>query len=434
VAGWLKARGIHAEAYTGETGERRVELENALLTNEIKALVATTALGMGFDKPDLAYVIHYQAPGSVVAYYQQVGRAGRAIDAAYGVLLSGAEDTTITEYFIQSAFPTRSEVNAVLAALQESETGLTINEIMVLVNVSMGRIEKTLQLLRLEAPPPITKQGSKWILTSATLSENFWQRAERLTDLRRVEQQELQAYIGLREGHMEYLIRALDGTPTGAISPELSPLTETVNGALVTEAVTYLRRTSLPLEPRRRWASGGLPQMNLRGNIPPELCSEPGKVLCVWGDAGWGDIVRRGKSHDAHFDDALVEASAHLIRSWNPQPGPLWVTCIPSRRHPTLVPDFTQRLARSLGLPFHEVLTKTDDRPQQKQMANGLQQARNVDAAFAVLGPLPVGPVLLVDDMVDSRWTLTVASYLLRQGGSGQVFPFALASTAHVDE
>ena len=146
VAAWLTSRGIDVAAYTGKTGPDRVALEQALLNDSVKALVATTALGMGFDKPDLAFVIHYQAPGSVVAYYQQVGRAGRALEAARGVLLSGEEDTEITDYFIRSAFPTRNEVEQVLAALESDDEGLTQHQIEKKVNVSSGRIQKTLQL------------------------------------------------------------------------------------------------------------------------------------------------------------------------------------------------------------------------------------------------------------------------------------------------
>jgi Superfamily II DNA helicase len=435
VAGWLQSRGIRAEAYTGESGERRVELENALLTNQVKALVATTALGMGFDKPDLAFVIHYQTPGSVVAYYQQVGRAGRAIDAAYGVLLSGQEETDITDYFIESAFPSRKEVNSVLEALQSAEEGLSLPELMGRVNVGKGRIDKTLQLLSLESPPPIVKDGSKWTLTAAALSDTFWQRAERLTSLRRDEQRQMQDYVSLMSGHMDFLIRALDGVPTASPPPQLAPLPATVDPALAAEAVSYLRRTSLPLDPRKKWPAGGLRALGVTGgNIPEAMRAQPGKVLCIWGDAGWGDLVRQGKSGDGRFDDALVEASASLIRTWRPQPDPTWVTCIPSRRHPELVPDFARRLAARLGLPFHLVLSKTDDRPEQKHMANSTQQARNVDGALALVGAIPAGPVLLVDDMVDSRWTLTVAAYLILRGGGGPVFPFALASTAHADE
>ncbi len=184
VADWLKTQGFNVEAYTGETGDRREELEQALLNNQVKALVATTALGMGYDKPDLAFVIHYQMPGSVVAYYQQVGRAGRALDSAYGVLLSGQEESDITDWFIRSAFPTQQEVADVLGALEEEPNGLSVPMLLSRVNLSKGRIEKTISLLSLESPAPIAKQGSKWQLTAATLSDGFWERAERLTALR----------------------------------------------------------------------------------------------------------------------------------------------------------------------------------------------------------------------------------------------------------
>ena len=154
----------------------------------------------------------------------------------------------------------------------------------------------------------------------------------------------------------------------------------------------------------------------------------------MWGDAGWGSLVRQGKSHDGRFADQLVEACAAMVRSWAPQPAPGWVACIPSRRHPNLVPDFARRLAAALNLPFHPVLEKTDDRPAQKQMENSSQQARNVDGSLRIQGNVPAGAVLLVDDMVDSRWTMTVAAYLLLSNGSGPVHPLALASTANADE
>jgi hypothetical protein len=181
VAAWLSTRGLDVQAYTSETGERREELEQALLENRVKALVATTALGMGYDKPDLAFVIHYQRPGSVVAYYQQVGRAGRALDAAYGVLLSGREDDDILDWFIRSAFPTRQEATEVIGALEQSPAGLSVPELLGRVNLSKGRVEKTLTLLSLESPAPVAKQGHKWQLTAAPLGETFWERTERLT-------------------------------------------------------------------------------------------------------------------------------------------------------------------------------------------------------------------------------------------------------------
>jgi len=435
LVGWLKSRGIDAEAYSGETGERRVELEDSLLQNRVKALVATTALGMGFDKPDLAFVIHYQTPGSVVAYYQQVGRAGRALAGAYGVLLSGAEETDINDFFIESAFPNREEVANVLAALNTHSAGLSINELLPLINARRGRIEKAIQLMALESPAPIAKVGSKWTLTAATLSDSFWERADRLTTLRRAEQSQMQEYAGLTSGHMDFLIRALDGVPIeSATPPLLTPLSTKFDTELATHAVSYLRRTSMPIEPRRQWPTGGLPQMNVRGNIPEQLRAQEGRMLSIWNDAGWGTLVRQGKSRDGRFADTLVEACAMMVRAWNPNPPLTWITCIPSKRHPDLVPHFARRLATALSLPLHSVLQKNDDRAAQKEMANSSQQARNVDGSLIVHGTVPTGPVLLVDDMIDSRWTMTVAAYLLRSNGSGAVFPLALASTANSDE
>ena len=434
VAEWLRSRGINAQAYSGETGDRRVELENALLENRVKALVATTALGMGFDKPDLAFVIHYQTPGSVVGYYQQVGRAGRALAAAHGVLLSGQEETDINEYFIESAFPSRDEVAQVLNALHATPSGLTVNELMRQVNVSRGRIDKTLLLLSLESPAPIVKQNTKWVLTATELNQSFWERAERLTALRRTEQAQMQEYVGLANGHMEFLIRALDGDDSTFQPPNLQPLPTTADPALVQEAIAFLRRTSLPIEPRKAWPPGGLPKMGVKGKIPPDHQPQPGKALCVWGDAGWGTLVREGKYHDHRFSDDLVRACVELIAQWSPAPAPEWVTCIPSRRHPKLVPDFARRLAEALHLPFHAVLDKTDDREEQKKMANSVQQARNIDGSLAVnTSSLPAGPLLLVDDMVDSKWTMTVAAYLLISNGSGPVYPLALALTGHAE-
>ena len=432
VADWLKSRGLNVESYTGETGDRRPELEQALLGNHVKALVATTALGMGFDKPDLAFVIHYQTPGSVVAYYQQVGRAGRALAAAYGVLLSGAEETDITDYFIESAFPTRDEVQDVLDALHAAPKGLSVPELLGRLNLSMGRIQKTIDLLSLESPAPIAKLGTKWQLTAANLGEAFWQRADRLTALRRDEQGQMQKYVGLRTGHMEFLIEALDGDPSTVQAPALPPLPTTTDPVLVRDAVAYLRRTSLPIEPRKQWPVGGMPQYRLTGRIAAGLQAQPGKALCIWGDAGWGSLVRQGKYHDRHFADELVAACVVLVREWNPQPAPTWVSCIPSLRHPDLVPDFARRLAAGLGLPFDTVLEKTDNRPEQKTMANSTQQARNIDGSLAISAHgLRTGPVLLVDDMVDSRWTLTVAAWLLRSHGGGAVLPLALALAGH---
>ena len=420
VARWLRTRDIEAEAYTGQSGDRRSELEQALLDNKVKALVATTGLGMGFDKPGLAFVVHYQTPGSVVAYYQQVGRAGRALDAAYGVLLSGTEETDITNWFIASAFPTRAQVRAVLDALEGAPEGLSIREIQAAVNVSYPRIRKTIQLLALESPAPIAPLGAKWQLTAARLSEAFWERTERLTELRRAEQQQMQQYVDLSSGHMEFLIRSLDGDPGDFQPPDVPDLPATVQPASVRDAIAFLRNASLSIEPRKKWPNDKWIERHHR--------AQPGKALCVWGDAGWGRLVSEGKYRDRRFADDLVKACAALVREWQPVPHPAWVTSVPSHRRPHLLPDFAKRLALALQLPFREVLERKADRPEQKTMENSDKQARNVIGSLAVdRGQVLQGPVLLVDDMVDSRWTFTVVAWELRRRGSGEVWPLALA-------
>lgn len=431
VAAWLRLQGLEVEAYTGRSGDERPGLEQALLENRVKALVATTALGMGFDKPDLGFVIHYQTPGSVVAYYQQVGRAGRALDSAYGILLSGEEDARITDFFIESAFPTPEEVRTVVEVLDGAAEGLSQTDLLARVNISSGRLDRTIKLLSLESPAPIVKQGNRWRLTASSLSTSFWDRADRLTALRKDEQAEMQRYVALKDGHMEFLIRALD-SDVGRISrPLLPPLSTSANPGLVREAIEFLRRTSLPIEPRLRWPNGGMPRFGVSGQIDADLIAEPGRALSYWDDAGWGELTRQGKYHDRRFSDELVEACARLMSDWSPDPAPDWVTCIPSTRHPSLVPDFATRLAHVLGLPFAPVLEQVDQRPAQKTMANSVLTARNVDGAFSI-DPSRVsrGPVLLVDDIVDSRWTLTVAAWLLRRHGSGKVWPLTLAKAS----
>lgn len=431
VAGWLQSRGLKVAAYTGQTGdERRVELEDALLGNRLKALAATTALGMGFDKPDLGFVVHYQAPGSPIAYYQQVGRAGRALETARGVLLNGEEDADIVDYFIDSAFPERGEAWQTLEALEDAPDGLTLNELCAAVNIRRARVEQTLELLSLESPAPVVREGSNWRLTAIPLHDNFWKRAERLARLRRREQKQMRGYIRLRSGHMKFLVRALDGDAGRIRVPDLPPLPATVDPRLAQEAAAFIRAAGLQIEPRCVWPAGGMPRYGVRGSIPERRRAAPGKALCVWGEQEWGALVRRGKFGDGRYADELVSACAVLVRRWAPRPAPQWATCVPSLRHPELVPDFARRLARALHMPFRAALDKIEARPEQKTMENPIQQARNVDGALAVrAGSLPRGPALLIDDIVDSRWTITVAAWLLRSHGAGEVYPLALAAS-----
>lgn len=469
VAAWLQANNLSARAYHADLeGAERVETETQLLRNEVKALVATVALGMGFDKPDLGFVVHFQRPGSVVAYYQQVGRAGRAMDAAFGILLSGSEDDEISDYFIRTAFPPVEVMKGVLAAV-EKRAPLTVDDIGAELNQGRSVIEKALKLLEVDGAVTHDKLG--YVPTDIP-----WQpdtaRFEQVTRLRRDEVGQMRRYVEHTGCLMEFLARALDdatAAPCGKCM-NCTKHTErrTVPASLTQAAVEFLRGDALVLKPRLRWPK---PLLNAirktkpealeywptsrrsKDDIPAALRPAEGRVLCIYGDSGWGEVVARCKYQTGTFSDELVEAAASLIRDkWKPQPPPEWITAAPSRSHPTLVSDFARRLAGRLGVPFVAVIHKRRGNQPQKEMRNSVQQLRNVLDTFDVagekpagfvqsaawsaarlfghVGAIPSGPVLLVDDVVDSGWTLTLLAAMLRQRGSGPVFPFALAKAS----
>jgi len=433
VADWLETQNIHAKAYHSNLdNEVRIILEDKLLNNEIKVLVATTALGMGFDKPDLGFVIHYQRPGSVVHYYQQVGRAGRAVDKAYGILLSGDEDDDITSYFINTAFPPEVHTQQILNALNEAVDGFSVPQLEQQLNLSRGQIEKVLKLLSLEFPAPVTKQNSKWYLTPVSYHPDT-EKIEKLTQIRRQEQARMLEYTKSQECLMTFLATELDDPhPTAcgkcAVCLNRPLLPETFSIELVNKAIQYLRRSDQIIEPRKKWPPQALPNYGFSGNIKNNLQAEEGRALSLWGDAGWGELVKQGKYQDNHFDDALVQGVIDMIQRWKPQPFPTWVTCVPSLNRPELVPNFARQLAEKLGLPFMPIVQKVHKTELQKKMNNSYQQAHNLDGAFGIDSWKGMsGSVFLVDDIVDSRWTFTVIAALLRRANSGVVFPVALA-------
>jgi len=238
----------------------------------------------------------------------------------------------------------------------------------------------------------------------------------------------------MREGLMEFLIRALDGETAIVNSHLLPALPELISPDLVQAANTFLRRSYLPIKPRAMWPAGGLANLQVTGKIAEAFRAEEGRVLCLWADAGWGELVRNGKQVSGRFSDELVDATVSMVREWNPRPAPTWLTFVPSNRHNSLVPDFARRISDRLGLRFVEALRKVQENQEQKLMRNSTQQARNMDGVFEVIaGTVFSDPFFLVDDMVDSGWTLTVAVYQLRKAGSGSgsAYPLALASTSN---
>lgn len=441
---WLKAQGIDARAYHGgvggvdEDGEpvpSREELEGMLLRNEVKVLVATNALGMGFDKPDLSFVVHFQAPQSIVHYYQQVGRAGRGIDDSFGILMSGAEDDEINGYFIAQSFPPDWQVEKILSALEDADDGLSLPDLTHSVNLRVSQIEKVLKLLSVANSGLVAKQGSRWYRTANPFQSDR-ERVERLTGQRQEEWDQVQGYLKTDECLMRFLGEALDDPNAADCGRCANCLGGDVVGISISddeieEASRFMKRSDVNIAPRKRWESGAFPNYGWSGNISPELRNEDGRALSIWRDAGWGTRVDEEKD-DGRFSDELVEACAKMIEErWCPDPAPTWLTCVPSRRSKDLVPDFAERLAARLGLPFIDAVSKIKETDRQRNMMNSWQQSSNLDGAFEVdKGSVQKGSVLLVDDVVDSRWSLTVVGALLREAGAGQIFPLTLASAS----
>ncbi len=420
VAEWLNAHGVSAEAYSGEVDtERRVAVEERLLRNELKAVVATSALGMGYDKPDLGFVVHYQAPGSVISYYQQVGRAGRAIERADVVLLRGREDRRIQDFFIEQAFPPRDRVERVLEALEDG--GATTQELMSAVNLGKGRIEAMLKVLDVEGA--VTRDGTRWSRVDGSDWAYDGERYAKVTALRRREQEAMAAYGADGRCLMRVLREELDdpepqdcGVCAVCTAPRFgSP----PDPALVRAASLHLRSRPLVLE-TKKMAPDADGRMR---KLPEDVRAEEGRALARLGDGGWDPLVQEGR-RSGHFGEELVEAAAEAARGWPVT----WVAAVPSQRSGALVPDFARRLAAALGLPFQDVLERTREGPPQREMANAVQQVANVRGAFAVTAAPPGGPGLLVDDVRFSGWTLAMVAGQLRRRGASAVYPLALST------
>jgi ATP-dependent DNA helicase RecQ len=446
---WLKNQNINAEAYYGSldsnpntNSRKKIELENRLLKNEIKVLVATTALSMGFDKPDLGFVIHYQKPASIVHYYQQVGRAGRAINNAYGILLSGAKDDEINNYFINNAFPLQEHILELIEALRSGD-GDSTTTLESKTNLPGGKIKNILKFLSLESPSPVVQQDKKWYATSVEYQIDS-DKIRKLTEIRYQEQQQMRDYMSSSQCLMTFLSAALDDISSQscgkcAVCLNRDVISSDYSSTLSDRAIQYLKHNNNLIKPRKRWgqsaATNPFTSYGFSGRDIKPLEAECGRALSLWGEEGWGNLVKQGKYKDNSFDDILVQATIEMVKRWQPDPFPIWVTCVPSLNHPNLVSDFARRLAEGLNLPFYPVVKKIKENKPQKKMGNSYQQTHNLDGVFEIEEhPATSGSVFLVDDMVDSGWTFTVIAALLKQSGSDRVFPLALANSRNFSD
>jgi ATP-dependent DNA helicase RecQ len=425
VAGFLTANGIPAEPYSGEQeSDERIATEERLLRNEIKAVVATSALGMGYDKSDLAFVVHYQAPGSVVSYYQQVGRAGRGVPHADVVLLRGAEDRRIQDFFIAQAFPSRERVDTVLGELEHAGAeGRTTRELMAVVNLGMSRIEAMLKILDVEGA--VQRNGSRWqILPGADWSYDGERYAE-VTALRRSEQQAMAAFGADGRCLMRTLQQELDdpsaedcGRCSNCAGPHFAAAPDPM---LVEQAQRYLRSKPVEFDAKKMApdASGTMRK------IPEDARIDAGRALARIGDGGWWPAIERGMQAGS-FDDEVAGALVELLR--DPGLRPNWITTVPSVHLDGALGPLAERLATTLGVPYLELVVRREQRPPQREMANAVQQAANVRGAFGIVGSPPAGTGVLLDDTRSSGWTLAMVGGQLRRAGATRVVPVALGT------
>ncbi len=435
IARLLREAGHDVRAYTGQTDAAEREESEALLKgNRVKALVATSALGMGFDKPDLGFVVHVGAPSSPVAYYQQVGRAGRATENADVLLLPGTEDPDIWRYFATASMPTQERAERVIAELGAQPTSTPALE--ALVDIRRTPLELLLKVLDVDGAVHRVRGG--WVSTGVPWTYDA-ERYERIAAARRVEQQHMLDYETTSGCRMEFLQRTLDddtAAPCGRCDNCAGVWFPTgIEQAATASADASLERVGVPIEPRAQWPTGGdrlgIP---LRGNIPAGERAEEGRALARLTDLGWGGVLRtlfEGAAADAPITDGLRDAAIRVLADWPWAQRPASVVAVPSRRRPQLVDSLARTLAEAGRLPFLGTLPIANGGPSGEPGGNSVYRLAGLWDRFDASGlVIPEGPVLLVDDIADSRWTLTVAARELRRAGATAVLPFTLALRA----
>jgi ATP-dependent DNA helicase RecQ len=439
VAGYLRDAGHHVVAYTGQTDTAEREAAEAdLLANRVKALIATSALGMGFDKPDLRFVVHVGSPASPIAYYQQVGRAGRAVRSADVLLLPGAEDERIWRYFASLAFPPPEQVDRTLAVL-DADRPMSTQVLETRVDLRRNRLELMLKVLDVDGAVRRVKGG--WVATGQPW-EYDRERYARVAAQRTVEQQVMREYETTSGCRMRFLREQLDdpyAEGCGRCDRCAEPWypTDVPDAALAT-ARDHLGRAGVVVEPRRMWPAGGAAiGIPLSGKISAAEQAEPGRVVGRLSDLGWGSRLRDLlASDDRPVTDDVFRAVVAVLAGWGWERRPAGVVSVASRSRPVLVGSLTRRIAE-VGRLVHlgEVVRVGGGGP--RTDSNSAQRLRAVHDAFAVpedvaaaVKALDGAPVLLVDDLISSGWTMTVVARLLRRSGSGPVLPLALALDA----
>ncbi len=427
LAGFLTSRGHRAAPYSGrlETDERE-RIEDALRANELKAVVATSALGMGYDKPDLGFCLHVGSPDSPVAYYQQIGRAGRAIERADAVLLPTESDERLWEYFATASIPDPDAIEGVLAVLVERGEPMSVPALESATSIRRGRLESLLKIVAVEGAVERVSGGWRATGVAYVYDDGKW-RAIRAA--RSAEADLMRSYAGGRGCLMEFLQRALDDPdpgPCGRCSVCTGVLPAqglTIEPESLEAARIFLRGTDVTIEPRKLWP-GGLGD-GRKGRIRG---ASEGRALTFADSPGWGDATRAVAGPDRVLADDIVSGMVSVLTRWREswKSRPVAVVPMPSRRHPVLIGDLARRIADVGKLPLVEALEVRGARP-----PDDVASAPRVEALLSGLAlrdgtTLPDGPVLLVDDTYRTGWTMTVAASFLREAGATEVMPLVV--------
>ncbi|OYN81551.1 RecQ family ATP-dependent DNA helicase [Mycolicibacterium sphagni] len=437
VAALLRERGFEVAAYTGstETAERE-QLEADLLGNRVKALIATSALGMGFDKPDLGFVVHLGAPSSPIAYYQQVGRAGRSTDSAEVVLLPGREDQDVWRYFASVAFPSEAMVRNIIRQL-EPDRPLSTPALEPLVDLGRTRLEMVLKVLDVDGAVRRVKGG--WLATGQPWDYDE-ARYRQLDEGRRREQQAMLDYQSTDECRMTFLRRQLDdpGLTHGERCGRCDNCAGARFGAAVDDGAAALvqerlMRPGVEITPRKQWPSGlGKLGVSLSGRIGDGPA--PGRAIGRLTDLGWGPRLRRVIDEpDGDVPSDVVQAAVKVLAAWDWADRPTAVLALDSDTHPVLIGSLARELARVGRLTDLGVLRYAAGR-RPVSAANSAYRVAALDGAWSAPDPAAIaaagGPVLLIDDVTDTGWTLTMAARLVKEAGAPAVLPLVLAATS----
>lgn len=432
VAEFLKRYGISAEAYHSglekddvhDVAQERITLFDQ---GKVRILVATIKLGMGYDKSDVGFIIHYQLPQNLISYYQQIGRAGRDGEKAYAILLHGPDDEETLEAFIKNA---QADPKLLDTIMREIHNGIKAQELLANINIKPSKLEEALKYLSIH--DYIYKDRGVYRKNTALTfhSEEETKKQEALNAMREKELDKMKDYLTLGTCFMEFVLKELDAFDTKTECDICSNCTRkylipiSVQPEYVEAATLFLKNKHGRILPRKRWADNR--------HIPEELRFEAGWGLTNEYYSEIGKLVKNGKYKENRFSNELVELSKEYLKDVMKEHIDV-VTAVPSLRRPKLVPDFAQRLADELHIPFKDLIHKVKQTDEQKLFQNSYMQQMNIENSIELTDDIRDKVILLVDDMVDSKWTFTVISAKLLQAGAKAVYPFALAKTGKGD-